>query len=104
MGLDDEGLGGIEQMFDDDLHGIPGSELISVDARRKWFGRVERQPYPGQNLVLTIDSTIQYIAEKELAQGIAGHQGDRGNGGGAEPAHRRNPGAGELPDLQSECL
>jgi cell division protein FtsI (penicillin-binding protein 3) len=71
VGLDDEGLGGIEQEFNDDLEGIPGRELISVDARRKWFGHTERQPIPGQNLVLTIDSTIQYIAEKELAQGIA---------------------------------
>jgi len=71
VGLDDEGLGGIELEFNDDLQGIPGRELISVDARRKWFGRTERQPLPGQNVVLTIDSTIQYIAEKELAQGIA---------------------------------
>lgn len=70
VGLDDEGLGGIEREFNDDLQGIPGRELISVDARRKWFGRVERQPEPGQNLVLTIDGTIQYIAERELAQGI----------------------------------
>jgi len=70
VGLDDEGLGGIELEFNDDLQGIPGRELISVDARRKWFGRTEREPIPGQNLVLTIDSTIQYIAEKELAQGI----------------------------------
>ena len=70
VGLDDEGLGGVELEFNDDLQGIPGRELISVDARRKWFGRVERQPDPGQNLVLTVDSTIQYIAEKELAQGI----------------------------------
>ncbi len=71
VGMDDDGLGGIEQEFNDDLVGIQGRELISVDARRKWFGRVERQPEPGQNVVLTIDSTIQYIAEKELAQGIA---------------------------------
>ena len=71
VGMDDEGLGGIELEFNDDLIGIPGRELISVDARRKYFGRVERQPEPGQNVVLTIDSTIQYIAEKELAQGIA---------------------------------
>jgi len=71
VGLDDEGLGGVELEFNDDLQGIPGRELISVDARRKWFGRTERDPIPGQNLVLTIDSTIQYIAEKELAQGIA---------------------------------
>ena len=66
VGMDDEGLGGLERGFDDDLRGIPGKELISVDARRKWFSRVEKPPDPGQNLVLTIDQTIQYIAEREL--------------------------------------
>ena len=70
VGTDDEGLGGLELVYDDDLRGIPGKETISVDARRKWYGRVERQPDPGQNLVLTIDGTIQYIAEKELEQAM----------------------------------
>jgi len=70
VGMDDEGLGGLEKEFDDDLSGIPGQELVSIDARRKWFSRVERPPDPGQNLVLTLDQTIQYIAEKELDQGM----------------------------------
>ena len=70
VGIDDEGLGGIELAYDDDLRGIPGREMIFVDARRKWYGRVERQPDPGQNLVLTLDGTIQYIAEKELDQAM----------------------------------
>ncbi len=74
VGMDDEGLGGLEREFDDDLRGIPGQELISIDARRKWFSRVEKPPDPGQNLVLTIDQTIQYIAEKELDQGMADTQ------------------------------
>src|SRR5262252_4750294 len=54
IGTDDEGLGGLELEFDDDLRGIPGQEIISIDARRKLYGRLERQPDPGQNLVLTI--------------------------------------------------
>ncbi len=70
VGTDDEGLGGLELVFDDDLRGIPGREMIFVDARRKWYGHVERQPDPGQNLVLTLDGTIQYIAEKELDQAM----------------------------------
>jgi cell division protein FtsI (penicillin-binding protein 3) len=70
VGVDDEGLGGIELKFDDDLRGMPGREMIFVDARRKWYGRVERQPDPGQNLVLTLDGTIQYIAEKELQEAM----------------------------------
>jgi cell division protein FtsI (penicillin-binding protein 3) len=71
VGTDDEGLGGVEKAFDDDLRGIPGREIISIDARRKLYGRVERQPDPGQNLVLTIDGTIQYIVEKELEAAMA---------------------------------
>ncbi len=66
VGLDDEGLGGIEHGYDERLGGAAGRMLISVDARRRWFGRVERQPDAGENVVLTLDEKIQYIAEREL--------------------------------------
>src|SRR3954465_6776416 len=66
VGLDDEGLGGLERSFDSPMKGKAGQMLISLDARRHWFGRVEKQPDPGENLVLTIDEKIQYIAEREL--------------------------------------
>jgi cell division protein FtsI (penicillin-binding protein 3) len=67
VGTDDQGLSGIEREFDDKLKGEPGSMIISVDAHKKWFGNVEKQPRPGENVVLTIDEQIQYIAERELA-------------------------------------
>jgi cell division protein FtsI (penicillin-binding protein 3) len=70
VGTDDEGLSGIEREYDEALRGKPGRMLIQVDARKKWFGRVEKQPDPGQNLVLTIDENIQYIAERELEQAM----------------------------------
>jgi len=66
VGMDDKGLSGIEREYEDQLHGRPGEMLISLDARKKWFGSVEKQPEPGQNIVLTIDEKIQYIAEREL--------------------------------------
>ncbi len=66
VGMDDEGLSGIERAYDDQLRGKPGRMLISVDARKKWFGSVEKQPEPGENVVLTIEQQIQYIAEREL--------------------------------------
>jgi cell division protein FtsI (penicillin-binding protein 3) len=66
VGMDDAGLSGIEREYEDQLHGRPGQMLISVDARKKWFGSVEKQPEPGENVVLTIDEKIQYIAEREL--------------------------------------
>src|SRR6202162_1377535 len=70
VGMEDSGQSGIEHAFDDELRGRAGKMFISVDARRQWFSDVEKQPEPGQNLVLTIDKNIQYIAEKELDQAI----------------------------------
>src|SRR3954471_15622776 len=64
--MDDAGLSGIEREYEDQLHGRAGQMLISVDARKQWFGSVEKQPEPGQNIVLTVDEKIQYIAEREL--------------------------------------
>src|SRR5207253_3009554 len=52
VGLDDEGLGGIERSFDAQLRGKPGKMLVSVDARQRSLGSVEKQPQPGQNIVL----------------------------------------------------
>ncbi len=70
VGMEDSGQSGIEHEFDDELKGRAGKMFISVDARRQWFADVETQPDPGDNLVLTIDKNIQYIAEKELDQAI----------------------------------
>ncbi|HEY1679494.1 MAG TPA: penicillin-binding protein [Candidatus Sulfotelmatobacter sp.] len=70
VGMDDSGQSGIEHEFDNELKGKPGKMFISVDARKKWFSDVETQPDPGDNIVLTIDKNIQYVAEKELQQAI----------------------------------
>jgi cell division protein FtsI (penicillin-binding protein 3) len=66
VGTDDQGLSGLERQFNAELQGKPGKLMISVDARKRWFSSVEKQPEPGNNLVLTVDQNIQYIAEREL--------------------------------------
>jgi cell division protein FtsI (penicillin-binding protein 3) len=66
VGTDDKGLGGLELRFDDDMHGEPGHMLTAVDARRHVLGSEESQPQPGENLVLTVDANIQYMAERAL--------------------------------------
>lgn len=71
VGLDDEGLGGVERQFDSRLTGKPGKMLVSLDAKQHWFGRVEKNPDPGENVVLTLDEKIQYIAERELEKAVA---------------------------------
>ena len=95
VGLDDEGLGGIERSYDAKLRGAPGKMLISLDARRRWFGRVEREPQPGQSLVLTLDEKIQYIAERELEAAMAQTHAEAGT------IIVQNPRTGEILALAS---
>ena len=37
--------------------------LTAVDAKRHVLGRMESEPMPGENLVLSIDANIQHMAE-----------------------------------------
>lgn len=71
VGTDDDGLGGLERKFDDELHGTPGHVLTAVDAKRHVMGSEETDPMPGENLVLSIDSNIQYMAERALDAQVA---------------------------------
>ncbi|HEY1159408.1 MAG TPA: penicillin-binding protein [Terracidiphilus sp.] len=66
VGVDDTGLGGLEQKYEPQLHGTPGRMYTAMDARRKVLGSSEHEPEPGQNLVLTIDENIQFLAERAL--------------------------------------
>jgi len=66
VGIDDNGLGGLEQKFEPRLHGVSGRMYTAMDAHRHVLGSSEREPEPGQNLVLTIDENIQFLAEQAL--------------------------------------
>src|SRR5450755_2301682 len=70
VGTDDQGLSGLERQYNQQLQGKPGKLMISVDARRRWFASVEKEPEAGNSVVLTIDQNIQYIAERELQRGM----------------------------------
>ena len=73
-----KGLSGLERQFNSELQGKPGKLMISVDARKRWFSSVEKQPEPGNNVVLTVDQNIQYIAERELETAMEQTQADAG--------------------------
>jgi cell division protein FtsI/penicillin-binding protein 2 len=68
--VDEKGLGGIEYSLDDEIRGRPGKIMVMADGRRRWYDRRESAAEAGSSVVLTIDETIQYIAEKELARAI----------------------------------
>lgn len=61
------GQEGIEKMYDDFIRGIPGGIQVEVDAlghQRKVMGK--KEPVPGNNIILTIDQTIQEIVSEAL--------------------------------------
>lgn len=62
------GLEGIERAFNADLAGVPGKAIAGRDAlgREVAAQHVLQQPQPGHGVMLTIDRTIQYIAEREI--------------------------------------
>lgn len=71
VNIDDVGASGIEYKYDSVLGGERGKRIILRDAkRRKYQFEILKEPIPGKDLILTIDETIQYIAEKELEKAV----------------------------------
>ncbi len=80
-GIDNQGLEGLEQYYDQYLRGIPGSEQAEYDSKGNHIPLGERRFIEAQNgasLVLTIDQVIQYIAERELEKAVLENGAKRG--------------------------
>lgn len=79
--IDSKGIEGIEFKYDELLTGKPGKINVKKDARGR---KIMSTPYflepsiSGYDLVLTIDSQIQHIVEKELKEGVEKAKADRG--------------------------
>lgn len=70
VGLDDEGLAGIEYGLNSEIEGRPGKVLVAEDAHRQSFHSSDWKGVPGKNVVLTLDENIQYVAEKVLGETV----------------------------------
>ena len=71
VNFDGEGSGGVEKYYDSELEGVAGVVYGVKDTH----GRVievndQAEAQDGVSLVLTIDSTVQFIVEKELKSSI----------------------------------
>ncbi len=73
VGADEQGLAGIESYYDNELTGIAGRVVAAKNAAgtdmRFTYEKVE-EATKGTSLVLTLDSYIQYTAEKYLETAI----------------------------------
>ncbi len=69
VGVDNQGLSGIEYYYNDKLKGEKGRLLLKEDAlghKIPFTEMVLKEMAVGKNIVLTIDSTVQSIVEQEL--------------------------------------
>jgi len=74
VGTDDRGLAGLEYLYDETVRGKPGEIVVLKDARRSTYGEAEaagvKPPREGATLTLSLDSGLQFAAERELAAGV----------------------------------
>ena len=64
-GTDHMGKVGIEQSYESDLQGTPGSEEVEITAGGRAVRTLKRKPsFPGNNLVLSVDIELQKIVER----------------------------------------
>ncbi len=73
VGVDNQGLSGIEGAFDEFLRGREGRLITEGDPKgRELYGALRelRPGVDGMQITLTIDQNIQYVAERELERQI----------------------------------
>jgi cell division protein FtsI (penicillin-binding protein 3) len=79
--VDDRGQEGVELAFDDWLTGKPGAKRVIRDLHGRIVENVDLiQPaVPGRDLALSIDRRLQYLAYRELAEGIRKNDASAGS-------------------------
>lgn len=73
VGLDNQGLAGLELKLDREIRGQSGWVRVARDARGQALpatARIHKDSHPGLDVYLTLDKVLQHIAERELAQGL----------------------------------
>ena len=80
-GTDEQGLNGIELVLESTLKGVPGKIMNEVDVLGRQV-RFSKERYidaiDGYDVYLTIDETIQYLAEKAMDQAVLDYNLKRG--------------------------
>ncbi len=96
VGLDDDGLAGLEYSENKALKGHPARILVAYDARGQSYRSTGWDGQPGKDIILTLDENIQYIAERALAEAVAKWRGTAGT------VIVQNPYTGEILALANE--
>ena len=74
VGAEEKGLAGLEGRYDSTLRGRPGKQLVLADDKgRPFLTSIGDPAVPGVTLELTIDRSLQFVAERELHAAVAEH-------------------------------
>ena len=80
VGLDNDGLSGIEYGLDKELRGVEGQYIFEKDVKGRQiatgFSKEIQKPTNGMDVYLTIDESIQYVAERELKKTVEKYKPD----------------------------
>ena len=80
VGLENEGLGGIEYLYDGVIRGEMTRVNLMVDGRRHVYGREWSGSNPrGNILVLNLDESIQYSVEQVLGETVSQYEATSGS-------------------------
>lgn len=71
VGVDNNGLEGIEKSYDKYLSAVTERVSVSRDAKGNALSEGRTKEIRGNNIVLTIDEGLQYIVEKSLDEAVA---------------------------------
>ncbi len=98
VGIDGDGLAGLELQYQALLAGHPGQEVVEEDPSGMLIPQGENAaepPVPGDDLILTVDRSIQYRAQQELAAAV------RANGAKGGTVIVMDPHTGEILAMAS---
>ena len=106
VGTDDTGLSGLEYSYDRSIRGKPVSVVSFRDARRYSYGETDnaavRREQEGATLTLSLDSGIQFAAERELSATMPELHAKSGSVVLMDPVNGRDPRDGERAGLRSQ--
>lgn len=81
--VDDKGQEGLELIYNGTLEGVAGSKRVIRDGARRVIEEHDvesiKEPEVGQDLLLSIDERLQYLAYRELKAGVLRHKAKAGS-------------------------
>jgi cell division protein FtsI (penicillin-binding protein 3) len=78
--FEERGNAGVEKALDADLRGVPGRARMLTDVKRRGIeSKQSEEARAGAPVTLTIDTRLEFVAERELAAAVEAHHATSGS-------------------------